>query len=109
MAVSAQFRDHVLDLLAPLGGIDTRPMFGGLSIRCDGLHFAVIIADVLYLVADDGLRDELRRLGGAVFSYSRGTREVAVPRFTSVPEDMLEEPDRLLPFARRALAIASAG
>ena len=108
MAVSPSFRDHVVELLEPLGGIDTRRMFGGLSIRSHGRHFAMIIADTLYLVGDDSLREDLVRLGGGIFSYARGERRIAVPRFVSVPETMLDEPDRLLPFARRALEVARA-
>ena len=109
MPVSPQYRDLVLDLLAPLGEIDTRRMFGGLSVRCEGQHFGVIIQDQLYLVCDTPLRGEMVERGGRIFSYRRGSRLVDVPRFVSVPEEMLEDPDELLPFARRALLIARNG
>lgn len=109
MAVSPQLRDHVLDLLAPLGAVDTRRMFGGLSVRCDGRHFGVIIKETFYLVCDEALREELIGLGGGVFSYRRSDRLVDVPRFVSVPEEMMEDPDALMPFALRALAVARKG
>lgn len=109
MAVSSQFRDHVLDLLEPLGALDTRRMFGGLSVRSDGTHFGVIINDRFYLVCDEALRADLLTAGGEVFSYARRDRVVDVKRFVAVPEDMLEETDVLLPFAERALAVGRAG
>ena len=109
MPVSPQYRDLVLDLLAPLGEIDTRRMFGGLSIRCEGQHFGVIIQDQFHLVCNAPLRAELTERGGTIFSYRRGSRAVDVPRFVSVPEEMLEDMDEFLPFARRALLVARDG
>ncbi len=35
MAVSPQFRDYVLDQLSVLRPLDTKRLFGGLSVRCD--------------------------------------------------------------------------
>lgn len=109
MAVSAQFRDHVIDLVSPLGAIDTRRMFGGLSVRCDGQHFGVLIKESFYLVADEALRTELVGIGGRIFSYARRDRVVDVPRFVSVPEDLLEDQEELLGYAGKALAVARAG
>ena len=108
MAVTPQFRDHIVDLLEPLGPIDTRRMFGGLSIRCEGRHFAMIIAETLYLTADEDLRADLLAAGGKIFSYAKRDRVVEAPRLVSVTEDLLEEPDALLPYALRSLAVARA-
>ncbi len=109
MAVSSQFRDYVLDQLAPLGPLDTKRLFGGLSVRCAGQHFGAILNGVFYLVADADLRSELEALGGTTFSYARGERDIEVGRFVSVTEDVLEDIDTFLPFARRSLQIAEGG
>ncbi|ESR23402.1 TfoX/Sxy family protein [Lutibaculum baratangense] len=109
MAVSPQFRPHVVDLLMPLGPIDTKRMFGGLSVRCAGRHFAVVIDDTLYLTSDEALRAELMARGGSVFTYAKRDRIVEAPRLVSVVEDLLEDPEALLPFARRSLEFATSG
>lgn len=41
--------DHVLDLLAPLGGVTRRYMFGGWGFYKEGLFFALIAEGRLYL------------------------------------------------------------
>ena len=107
MAVSPQFRDFVLDQLNALGPLETKRLFGGLSVRCEGLHFGALLSgNMFYLVADPALRSDLEALGGAIFTYARGEKVIEVPRFVSVPEEILEDADELLPLARRALDIA---
>ena len=44
MAVSASFREFLLDLLSPVGPVSIRRMFGGAGIFADGLMFALIAA-----------------------------------------------------------------
>lgn len=108
-APSTQFCDYLFDLLAPLGVLDTRRMFGGLSLRCNDTHFAMIMHDRLYLVADEPLRERLIDAGGAIFSYEKQGKRVNVPRFVQVPDEMLEDGDDLLDFARAALDVALRG
>lgn len=109
MAVSPQFRDFVLDQLESLGPLETKRLFSGLSLRCAGQHFGAILkGGTLYLVADEALRGDLEAMGGEIFSYARKAsgKVIEVPRFVSVPEELLEDRDELLPLARRALEIA---
>ena len=67
MASSAEFRDHVLDLLAPLGPVTARRMFGGFGIYLDGVMFALIADDILYLKVDDRTRPDYEAAGSAPF------------------------------------------
>jgi TfoX/Sxy family transcriptional regulator of competence genes len=41
--------EHCLELLAPLGSVTARRMFGGHGLRVDGLFFGLIVFDRLYL------------------------------------------------------------
>ncbi|PTW62321.1 DNA transformation protein [Breoghania corrubedonensis] len=110
MAVSPQLRDFVLDQLSDLGSLETTRLFGGLSVRCDGQHFGAILrGGTFYLVADPAFRADLEALGGTIFTYARRDRVIEVPRFVSVPEEILEDVDELLPLARRAIDIARRG
>lgn len=45
--------DHCLELLAPLGAVRARRMFGGYGLYVDDLFVALIAVDRLYLKADE--------------------------------------------------------
>ncbi len=103
MASSADFRDFVLDLLRPLGGVSARAMFGGYGLYRDGTIFALIADDTLYLKAGPRLRGEFEALRLAQFRpLSRG-RPLPMPYY-EVPPDMFEDSDALRDLARRSLA-----
>lgn len=100
-----EFADHVLELLAVLGRISARRMFGGHGIYCDGLFIAIVLDDVLYLKADDQSRADFERAGCEIFSYSRQGRTAQL-NFYRAPEDAMEAPHLILPWGRKALAAA---
>jgi len=71
------FAEYVVELLAPLGRVAARRMFGGHGIYCDGVMFALIADDVLYFKADDVNRPALEQAGAEPFTYeARGKRAV---------------------------------
>jgi hypothetical protein len=49
---SREFIAHLSGLLAGLGKLQTRPMFGGHGLYSAGKFFAFVLGDVLYLKAD---------------------------------------------------------
>ncbi|MBY6262215.1 TfoX family protein [Azospirillum sp. 412522] len=51
------------EMLAPLGDVQVRRMFGGYGLSIDGLTFALIADETLYFKADDGNRDAFTELG----------------------------------------------
>jgi TfoX/Sxy family transcriptional regulator of competence genes len=46
------FNERVLDQLAPLGNITSRPMFGGWGTYWEGVIFAIQYRDRLYFKVD---------------------------------------------------------
>lgn len=99
------FVTHVLELLAALGSVSVRRMFGGHGIYCDGLFIAIVLDEVLYLKADDRSRADFERAGCERFSYSRQGR-MAKLNFYRAPEDALDAPQHMLPWGKKALAAA---
>ena len=99
------FVEHVVELLAPLGRVSARRMFGGHGVYCDGLFIAIVLDDVLYLKADAESRADFERAGCEIFSYSRSGK-VATLNFYRAPEDAMDAPQRMLPWARKALEAA---
>ncbi|MBK9079406.1 MAG: TfoX/Sxy family protein [Hyphomicrobium sp.] len=61
MAVSQAFLDMIHESLAPLGALSARRMFGGASLYCDGILFALVDDDVLYLKADASSKARFER------------------------------------------------
>jgi DNA transformation protein and related proteins len=100
-----EFLAHVLDLLAPLGTVAARRMFGGHGLYCDGVFFAILLDSTLYLKADERNRAEFEQAGAEIFRYSRQGKRVNL-NFYRAPEEAMDAPRLMLPWARSALAAA---
>ena len=105
MAGRDEFLAHALELLAPLGRVTARRMFGGHGLYCDGVFFGIVLDNTLYLKADDRNRGEFQRAGCEIFSYSRKGKRATL-NFYNAPDDSMESPHLMLPWARSALSAA---
>jgi len=105
MAASTEFLNHVLEMLVPLGPVRARRMFGGYGLYCGDLFFGIIANDALYLKTDDANRPDYERAGTEPFRYSRLTGRATL-NFHRAPEEALESPHVMLPWAKSALACA---
>lgn len=99
------FVAHVVEMLAPLGAVRAKRMFGGHGIFLDNLMFALIADDSLFLKADDATRAEFENAGLPPFVYQKKGKPVALSYF-SAPAGALEDADELLAWARKAHAAA---
>ena len=97
--------DHCLELLAPLGAVRAKRMFGGHGIYCDDLFFALIAAERLYLKVDTQTRPAFEQAGCEPFVYDAKNGSVALG-YWCVPADAMESPMAMEPWARQALAAA---
>ena len=105
MAVSRAYLDYVLGQLAGLGGVRSRRMFGGAGLYCDEIFFAIIADDTLYLRVDDASRGDYTARGMAAFRPYAERPEVSMSYFAA-PADVLESPEELLLWSRRAVTAA---
>ena len=62
MAVTEGFKNFVRDLFADFGPVTIRNMFGGAGVYADGVMFAILAEDTLYLKTD-AFRLRLRERG----------------------------------------------
>ena len=102
------FVSHCLELLSPLGSTSSRRMFGGHALYIDGLCMALIISDTPYLKVDDAHRALFERAGCKPFTYAGKKDEVHVMSYYTAPEEAMESPAEMMPWARRGLAAAVA-
>ncbi len=115
MAANRDFADYCCELLASIGPCTARRMFGGWGLSTEGLTVA-IIADLgsglkLWLKADDGSRATFEAARCERFTYSSTQGGEAVTRgmnYYSAPEDAMDSPDAMAPWARMALDSAVA-
>jgi DNA transformation protein len=103
--MSDDFLDYVMELLGPFGTVGARRMFGGYGVYLDGLMFAILSGNTLYLKADEMNRVEFEQAGCEMFGYLRKGRRATLG-FFHAPEDAMESPELMLPWARSAYAAA---
>ena len=109
MPVSQEFRNHVAELLKPIGAIGVRGMFGGAGIYSGDTMFALIADDTLYFKTDDGNRAAFSAEGCGPFTFKSGSGRKVSTSYWLVPPKLMDEPDALVAWAREALAAARRG
>jgi DNA transformation protein and related proteins len=105
MASDRELVTHCLELLASAGAPRARRMFGGHGLYVDDLFIALIAFDRLYLKADEQTRPRFEAAGCAPFVYEGQGKPVTMSYFTA-PEDAMESPGLMQPWARLALEAA---
>jgi DNA transformation protein len=105
MARSNEFVEFVLEGLQPLGGVSARRMFGGWGIYKDGVMFALIADDQLYLKVDDGHRAAYDNAGLPHFTYTDKGKPIRRP-YCEAPSEGFDDPEILCAWAREAFAAA---
>ncbi len=96
---------HCLELLAPLGKGQARPMFGGHGLRIDGLFMGLIAFDRLYLKTDAQTRAHFADAGCEPFVYEGKGKPVTMSYWT-VPPEAMDAPEQMRPWAQLALQAA---
>ncbi len=97
--------EHAEELLAPLGTVRRRRMFGGHGLYVDGCFLALIAGGRLYLKASPETRAHFEAAGCEAFRYEARGRWHQLLYYT-VPADAMESPALMLPWARLALQAA---
>lgn len=108
MTVSADYLAYVIDQLGPFAQVTSRRMFGGAGLYADGLFFALIAREELYFKVDDSNREDYITRGYRPFQPFPDKTGTPSLNYYRVPADVLEDPDLLKQWARKALAVAAA-
>ncbi|MDX2288483.1 MAG: TfoX/Sxy family protein [Hyphomicrobiaceae bacterium] len=105
MTASDAMIESLIEVLAGLGPVKGRRMFGGAGLFADGVMFALIADEVLYLKVDAANRGdfEAERLGP--FTYQSKGRPVELS-YWRAPDRVLDDPDEMIKWAARALDVA---
>ena len=99
MAADKDFLNHVIDLLAPLGGISSRAMFGGYGIYHEGDMFA--------LISDTGLHFKVNETNLAAYQNAGSSQFKPMPYY-EVPGDVIEDTNALHEWAKISINVGHA-
>jgi DNA transformation protein and related proteins len=114
MSVSKEFADYCCELLSGVGSPVAKRMFGGWGIYLDGVTIAVIAdltalgsgkSEKLYLKVDEVTKMQFEAAGGKRFEMASKGKTMGMNYYT-VPDEAMESPDAMLPWARLALNVA---
>ena len=105
VAAQPEFIAHCLELLDTAGRPQVRRMFGGHGFYLDDVFVAIAAAERLYLKVDAQTRPRFEAAGCRPFVYRASGRDVATGYF-SAPDDAMESPALMQPWARLALEAA---
>lgn len=99
MAADPAVRDQVLEMLAPLGAINSRSMFGGFGIFMEESMFALIAGSALFFKVDDSNRSQYEDVDSKPYG--------SMPYYR-VPPEMMGNEDKLREWAQTSITIARA-
>jgi DNA transformation protein and related proteins len=99
--------EHLMDALRPLGGVAARRMFGGAGLFRDGVMFALISDEVLYLKADATTVPAFEAEGLDPFTYGTKNGNRVLTSYWRAPERLLDDDDEMRDWCRRAADVAA--
>lgn len=107
MSADPGFVAFVSEQLEPLGPLTSGRFFGGHAFKRDGVQFAMVMGNTLYLRVDDDTRPAFQEAGSEAFSYTTKKRRVMVESYYAAPETLLDDGDDLVSWARLASEVAA--
>jgi DNA transformation protein len=102
MANRDSYVEFLLEQLAPLGEVTTRRMFGGHVMYCDGIVFALVASNALYLKADDHNRPAF--VSRDLQPFHPFGDQTASMQYYQAPPEIFEDRDALETWAGGAVA-----
>lgn len=93
MNTKSEFVENLNEVFALFGPIRAKRMFGGYGIYHDGLMFALVADDVLYLKADASSEGAFKALGLEKFQYVKKGRTIRMSYYEA-PEDLFDNTEQ---------------
>lgn len=97
---------YILELLAPLGPVSARRMFGGVGLFRGEMMFGLIARDELFLKVSDANRPAYETAGEAPFSYDTKSGVHTIQSYWRCPPELLDDAETFQDWARQAVEAA---
>ncbi len=105
MAKTTPFSERIVALLAPLGPVYARSMFGAYGIYLDDLMFGLIASDRVYFRVDAATKGKFAAGDGEAFAYDQDGRTVTMS-YWEPPKAARRSAAGLVPWAELGLEAA---
>jgi DNA transformation protein len=104
----SDFIPFVQELLEDWATVSARRMFGGHGLYHEGLMFAIVMDQRLYLKADEVNRPDFEALGLGPFTYAMKGKDVALS-YWAAPDTLFDDPQEAVHWAQTAWDAALRG
>lgn len=104
-AMDSEFVEYALRQLRVVGVVTARRMFGGYGLYCDECMFGIVDNDTLFLKVSAVTRLDYVSAGMSPFSPLASKKPME--GYYELPLDVLESPERLAEWGRKALEVAA--
>lgn len=101
-----EFLEYIADCLSLFGPVTFRSMFGGYGVYKNGVIFAIIADDMLYLKAGKTNKKDFEKINSEPFTYETKKGKKAVMSYWLATGELLEEPEKLAEFANKSYEIS---
>jgi len=101
----SEFIPFLHEVFHDFGLITSRKMFGGYGIYHDGVMFALVADDTLYLKADVTTKDYFIDKQLIPFEYDKGGKKIKMSYYLA-PEEIYDDPDEASYWANLAYEAA---
>jgi len=101
----SEYVNYLQELFQGLGAVAARKMFGGYGLYYDGIMFALVADEQLYLKADNSIEQHFSRLELPQFEYQKGDKVVKMSYYLA-PAEIFEDPDQATLWGRRSFEVA---
>lgn len=103
-----EFVQNLHEVFALFGPVRARRMFGGYGIYHDGLMFALVADNELYLKVDEVSRSSFIELGLSPFEYLKNGKPIKMSYYLA-PDEIFEDAEVACEWASLAYAAALRG
>jgi DNA transformation protein len=101
------FKEFVLDQLSALPDLRAKAMFGAHGIYSGDHFFGILDEGRLFFKTDERSQADYTSRGMGPFTYEMKGKVMSMA-YHEVPPEVLEQPQELVVWARRAIALAAA-
>ncbi len=105
MKKHSEFIEFLKEVFEDFGLLEARKMFGGYGIYHDGIMFALVADNTLYLKADESTRSHFESRDLPPFEYERKDKTVKMSYFLA-PDEILDNREEAAVWASRAYEAA---
>lgn len=104
MALNEDFKNFILDQLSGFGEFESKNQFGGIALMSEGVAFAKIKHDKLWLKVDKSNIDDFSKYKMNQYTYGKDNSRKL--NFYEAPVDITEDKDKLVQWAKKSLQAA---